>query len=329
MSTPKYEIAFDAAAWEKWWLYCNIMPGEVGCFGYVTLHPDSQLAYVDDLFLVPQAASAAEVDFIKDGLPYAVEKAVEDDRLDDLRFCIHSHGEIGTHWSGTDEKMIATMGVNADWFVSCVTNRKGSMKGRIDVFRFDPLGEYHFKLDDLRMYKHVPADEVTAAEALLKEFVSEPVKALPAKGKALGKPRTHGKPYRIGGAGEWRYWNGEKLVTLKDEGDDVYSFMDGGLAIYVDEDGDPLGFASAESTSWTERPTPFQKGWGRIGEDVVVITPSGEAILDKFGATITDEDLLRYELEELMYPQDLDTWGVYLRERQVEAEAAIDAELLA
>lgn len=319
MSTPKYEIAFAASEWEKWWLYCNIMPGEVGCFGYVKLYPEQQLAYVDELFLVPQAASAAEVDFIKDGLPYAVEKAVADDRLDDLRFCIHSHGEISTHWSGTDETMIATMGVNADWFVSCVTNRKGSMKGRIDVFRFAPLGEYHFKLDDLRMYKYVPDDEVAEATALLKEFVSEPVKALPKTTSVMGK-RTHGSPYKSG-QGEWRWWNGKKLIPVKDEGNDVYSYVEGGVTMYIDDEGDELGFASSPTvTASNVKPTPFRKGWGMIGEDAVVITPSGEALLDLFHATITDEDLINYRVEQLLEGVALDTWGDYLTERQAEAE---------
>jgi len=329
MSTPKYEIAFAAEAWEKWWMYCNIMPGEVGCFGYVTLHPDKQLAYVDDLFLVPQAASAAEVDFIKDGLPYAVEKAVADDRLDDLRFCIHSHGEIGTMWSGTDEKMIATMGVNADWFVSCVTNRKGSMRGRIDVFRFDPLGEYHFKLDELRMYKHVPADEVEAAKRLLKEYVSEPVKAQPGQqGFVIGAPkRTGGRPYQNGN-GEWKYWTGNKMVSLTDEGDDIFSFMDGGVTYYIDDEGEQMGFASTKDTS-APKPAPFLTGWGRIGEDVVVVSPDGEAILDHWGATITDTDLLRYELDDLLDGEALATWGEYMAERVAEAEAVVNSELLA
>jgi len=329
----KWEIAFTPKAWDQWWLYCNLMPGEVGCFGYVTLDTPSMTAYVDDLFLVPQEASAAEVDFIKDGLPYAVEKAVADDRLEDLRFCIHSHGEIGTMWSGTDEEMIATMGANADWFVSCVTNRKGSMRGRIDVFRFEPLGECHIKFDELRMYRHVTVDVEDEAKAQLDKFVSKPAPtttwAHGTQGVAMGKPKQHhGKPYKNGG--QWRYWTGDQMVTLKEEGDDIFSYDDKLGVVYVDDEGQPVGWGRSTEPAkhnvmleWNGdlsnvHPLTTQ-GWAMIGEDVVVVSPEGVPVLDMFDCCITDEDLVNYEIDQLLLKDALDKWGVYLSHLQEQA----------
>lgn len=134
-----WKIVLKDECWDYWQALVDVAPGEVGCWGYVTLDTENHEAYVDTLFIVPQEASAAEVDFIERGLPYAIEKAAADERLDDLKFCIHSHGTFGAFWSTTDEDMIAKMGLTSDWFVSAITNKKGDTNGRIDLYNLPPL----------------------------------------------------------------------------------------------------------------------------------------------------------------------------------------------
>lgn len=135
-----YKIVMKDECWDYWWALVDKAPGEVGCWGYVTLDQQHQEAYVDTLFIVPQTASAAEVDFMEQGLPYAIEKAATDNRIDDLRFCIHSHGNLDVFYSTTDEDMIGKMGRTTDWFVSCISNKKGKSNGRIDIYDCAPLG---------------------------------------------------------------------------------------------------------------------------------------------------------------------------------------------
>lgn len=129
-----YQIVMAEPAWDRFWEYVSICPGEVAAFGYCKPENDG-FVYVEDLFLVPQEADGSQVDFITEGLPYAVKKAVEDDRAEDLRFCIHSHAQHGAQWSSTDEDMIEKIGsTGTPWFASAIFNKAGKSAGRVDLF---------------------------------------------------------------------------------------------------------------------------------------------------------------------------------------------------
>lgn len=142
---------------------------EVAAFGYCTQEHDSKdhWLYVDELFVVPQIVSSSEVDFVTDGLPYAIEKAVDDDRLHDLRFCFHSHVDMAVFFSQTDAEMIASMGKQGiPWFASVVLNKKRESNGRIDIFGLDQLdgiGSVSLEADvkcesDVEIYADAEAD---------------------------------------------------------------------------------------------------------------------------------------------------------------------------
>lgn len=176
----KYEIHMAEQAWNLFWQYVRLMPGEVGCFGYATLHPDDKIVYVDHIFLVPQESDSSQVDFIETGLAYAIEQAIKDDRLDDLKFCIHSHGHHGAFWSSTDEDMIAKMGRTTDWFASVIFNKKGETAGRIDVFDHPLLGKMQVVVKDLDVFPEGRYDEDEAAMKDLDWFVSKPKAKVPA-----------------------------------------------------------------------------------------------------------------------------------------------------
>lgn len=209
-TAPKWnaDIQFSKDAWDYMWTAFMNVPGEVGMFGYVQA-VDGGLFVVDDVFIVPQIASAAEVDFVEDGLPFAVLKAVEDERLDDLRFCAHSHGEMGTFWSGTDEEMIVEkMGsTGVDWFISVVGNRKGSVRGRLDVYDCGPFSD-HLKADELHVFcEDNTNDELLArVKADLEQHVKAP-KPITYSGGWNGKQhkpgdKTPGKELAVVTAGD-------------------------------------------------------------------------------------------------------------------------------
>jgi hypothetical protein len=137
-------------AWEQMWAYVELISGEVACFGYTELDEDHKEIYVSELFLVPQQADATEVDFMKEGLSYAIEKALDEDRINDLRFCIHSHGNCGAQWSSTDEDMIRKIGsTGTPWFASVIFNKKRATAGRVDIFGESPFGKTQHTIKDL------------------------------------------------------------------------------------------------------------------------------------------------------------------------------------
>lgn len=226
-----YRIMMEPEAWDKFWTLVKIAPGEVGCFGYCKIDKEREEIIVDEVFLVPQESSAAQVDFIESGLPYALEKAATDDRLEDLHFCIHSHGSFGTMWSSTDEDMIKTMGLTADWFVSVIFNKEGKSNGRIDTWNLPPFGRCQVILKDIPV-------EMIVSEAFedrmieeFQHFVKEPPKVQsktwtpkggpvkkeePAKSKELVKVTPEDIREAIGSAlGEWK--ESRSIAELADE----------------------------------------------------------------------------------------------------------------
>lgn len=132
-SSPQVVIA--ATEYDKLVDYCTACKDEIAAFGYVKPTDDGDF-FVDEVFLVPQEVSGASVDFITDGLPFAVDKAAADDRLADLKFLWHSHVNMGVGFSAVDEDMIDKLSrfSTTPWFINAIFNKKGDTNCRIDVF---------------------------------------------------------------------------------------------------------------------------------------------------------------------------------------------------
>jgi hypothetical protein len=120
---------------DKLWEYTHSVNTEIAAWGYV--EPNDEDFIVSEVFLVPQTVSATEVDFVSDGLPYAVDKAMNEGKIDQLRFCWHSHVNMGTGYSGTDEDMIRKVrdAGPIPWLVNVIFNKQGDTNGRLDIFR--------------------------------------------------------------------------------------------------------------------------------------------------------------------------------------------------
>lgn len=121
--------------WAKLWQYTHSVTTEIGAWGYVEQRDEDM--YVYDVFLVPQHVSSTEVDFVSEGLPYAIEKAMDDGKIDDLRFMWHSHVNMQVGFSATDEDCIAKLRdySTLPWLVSAIFNKKGETNGRLDLFK--------------------------------------------------------------------------------------------------------------------------------------------------------------------------------------------------
>ncbi len=144
-----YDIIIAQDEWDRFWSYVDECPWEVAAFGYIKPDEELNALYVSELFLVPQKVHGTEVDFTSEGLPYAVEKAMKEGRIEELRFCIHSHVNMGTGFSNTDDEMIEKMGqYGAPWFASAIFNKKGDTNGRVDLFApmLELPGVKHFEV---------------------------------------------------------------------------------------------------------------------------------------------------------------------------------------
>lgn len=176
-----YTIVLEREPWDKFWAYVHECKDEVAAFGYIKPDYDTDLLVVDELFLVPQEVCGTEVDFVSDGLPYAVNKAVAEGRIEDLRFCVHSHVNMGTGFSSTDDNMVAKMGESGTpWFASAIFNKKGDTNGRVDIFAPAlPLpGCDQLTVDaDVTTYKAISNRDEAKDE--LAEFVKKQVKVVP------------------------------------------------------------------------------------------------------------------------------------------------------
>lgn len=172
-----WQIKMADEAYQKFWRYVEICDGEVGAFGYATISEHTKEVVVDTIFLFPQESDASQVDFVETGLPYALERAAQDDRLDDLRFCIHSHGNHGAFWSSTDDDMIKKMGLTASWFASVIFNKKRDSVGRIDTFTDTPFGKCHWVVGNkLEVVSDARIEADAEAMAEVEQFVKKPVR---------------------------------------------------------------------------------------------------------------------------------------------------------
>jgi hypothetical protein len=139
MATETYgNVCFAEDTWTQLREYTELCPVEVACMGYAKL--DGNNVVVDEVFLVPQVVSGASVEFVETGFPYAVQKAITDGRLADLKFCWHSHVNFTAHFSSIDEEMVRKVRDHApiDWFANVVLNKKGDTYARIDYFDLGP-----------------------------------------------------------------------------------------------------------------------------------------------------------------------------------------------
>lgn len=156
---------------EKLWKYTDLCNDEIAAFGYITAQDDGDL-FVDEVFLVPQQVSGAEVDFMSQGLPYAIQKASVDGRLNDLRFLWHSHVNMGVSHSHVDETMIASIRDSGPipWLVTAIFNKKGDTNGRLDLFKnaITLPGCNHISGIKLGVFTDAPPEEKD--EATLKEI---------------------------------------------------------------------------------------------------------------------------------------------------------------
>lgn len=164
----KPQIIFTPEAWDWMRGYTLAVDTEIGGFGYVT-SPEKGVFVVDTIYLAPQEVSGGGVHFKEGAMGYMVEKAIDDERVNDARFSWHSHNTMGVFWSSTDEEGIRDYkNTGMPWVVSAVVNHEGKIKCRVDVF--DSILD-HITIEDTEVRVGVPDpamnDEIMADIAQL------------------------------------------------------------------------------------------------------------------------------------------------------------------
>ena len=113
--------------------YTNFAPGEVSGLGTVEEFNGGFL--VTDLFLPKQTCSPGGTELDQESVATLIME-LDQAGVDtgSLRFWHHSHNNLDVFWSGTDESCINNL-ANGDYVLSLVTNKKGHMLARLDIFK--------------------------------------------------------------------------------------------------------------------------------------------------------------------------------------------------
>ncbi len=113
--------------------YTQLAVGEISGLGTVEEFDGGFL--VTDIFLPKQSCSPGGTELDRESVATLI---VELDQAGvdtgTLRFWFHSHSNLDVFWSPTDEQCISNL-ANGDYVLSLVTNKKGQMLARLDVFR--------------------------------------------------------------------------------------------------------------------------------------------------------------------------------------------------
>lgn len=148
---------------------------EIGalCSGYIV--PEKHEVYIQRIYMTEQKITASDVDFDQTSCTMTVLKAMRRDEV--IIGWIHSHGEHGVFWSGTDEDTIKTLLEHTQkYVVSIVGNHKLDIRGRVDVLSNTVFGKIPLKYDQIPVivdYK-LADDEAAALQADIDTMVKKP-----------------------------------------------------------------------------------------------------------------------------------------------------------
>jgi len=110
--------------------WARLATGEISALGMVELESDGPL--ITSLFMPRQVCTGASSDMNQEDVGAYLCELMARGEEGKLRAWVHSHGDLGVFWSGTDQNTIKDLGSDP-YLVSVVVNRKGEYKARIDI----------------------------------------------------------------------------------------------------------------------------------------------------------------------------------------------------
>ena len=178
--------------------YVDLCQGEVTWFFDVDWSEEKQAFVVGEVYLLKQEAGGADVEMDADTIADFLEQMIDQGATQLPRGWGHSHVNMGTFFSVTDEDTIKEL-TNNTFIVALVVNKQRSMKASVKIN--SPY--YKFRIDDLPVVVQLEYDQIP--EEIEKE-VAEKVKS-----RALV---NQSKNWEQVGIGRWRLKNKHKRGVI-------------------------------------------------------------------------------------------------------------------
>lgn len=169
------KVIFKPEAYTKMFHYIDAVTTEISGFGKVSVDKNNNII-VEDVKIFKQTVSSAETELDDTALSNFLMELVES-KEDPYKWKLwwHSHANMGVFWSGTDIATMTKLGLNNDWQISIVGNRKHELKCRVNIYK-----PFHYHADNLDW--EVESMESKIPQEILdevKEKVSTPVCTYP------------------------------------------------------------------------------------------------------------------------------------------------------
>jgi hypothetical protein len=170
---PHVCVQIDAEAMEAIRLWTDFATGEFSCLGVV----DDDL-FIRSVHLFEQVCTDASTELDQAALAKFLATCPEPEKV---RAHVHSHGNLRTFWSKTDEETFEGL-ANESFLVSIVVNKARELRCRVDLFK-----PFRLTLDE------VPVDVRVRCPALVadcrREFQAK-VREAPPVPASLGSRRS-------------------------------------------------------------------------------------------------------------------------------------------
>ena len=135
----KIRVLYSLKAYRKMRQWVEMAKGEVSGLGLVSEEstPTGQLLQyiVTDIFLIKQQCSGTDTLLDSGAIgQFMIELVQQNIDVSKIKLWWHSHGDLKTFWSATDEQCVRDL-TNSSFMISTVTNKEESLLTRIDLYR--------------------------------------------------------------------------------------------------------------------------------------------------------------------------------------------------
>lgn len=238
MATTELSLTMTHECRQFLFTAASLCSKEVGGFFYVKQENGAWIAY--DPFIVPQEVTGSDVLIDQTSQEYAIMKAADEGRLEELRGSWHSHVNMGVFYSNDDDKVIERYLATMPYCWSIVVNKRAEFKGRFDIV--DPI---HIKEMDVKLYvEHDPSFEADVQKQLdehvkIVQRVNNPYNvgkatAVKTGGKGTGQSSTLKKTGDGGTKGGTDFQKNHSQAIAKREDHDAQAWDDD----YTNKHGD-------------------------------------------------------------------------------------------
>ncbi len=157
-------LRIDLEVYARLRMYVEAVSGEISLLGASDYEPERNEILIKQIYLPEQTCTASSTEISEDGLADALLEATRHGY--NLDIWIHSHAEMGTFFSATDQHAIEKSFPQSPRTVSIVVNHAGDM-----LARFTQNYPVHIELDHLPIRIGVPIEIESAIRQEVKDKV--------------------------------------------------------------------------------------------------------------------------------------------------------------